>query len=158
MGSNAQMSTLLEEFKSITNALNDAGIDYAVCGGWAMAIHGLPRATMDIDLLVLSKDVDKIWSVAQNLGYDVEGLPLHFDVEIRRISKIDKSSKQLMTLDLLLVGDAINDVWEKRELVDWSEGSSWVVSADGLIKMKLLAGRKQDLADIEKLREASDEG
>jgi hypothetical protein len=151
------MSTLLEEFTSITGALNDAGIEYAVCGGWAMAIHGLPRATMDIDLLVLSKDVAKIWLIAQDLGYDIEGLPMHFDVEIRRISKIDKASKQLMTLDLLLVGDTIMDVWEKRELVDWREGSSWVVSADGLIKMKLLAGRKQDLADIEKLREASDE-
>ena len=158
MGSNAQMSTILEEFKSITRALNDAGIDYAVCGGWAMAIHGLPRATMDIDLLVLSKDVARIWQIAQELGYDVEGLPLHFDVEIRRISKIDTVSKQLITLDLLLVGDTIKDVWETRELVDWSEGSSWVVSADGLIKMKLLAGRKQDLADIERLREASDEG
>ena len=54
------MSTLLDEFKSITAALNDAGIDYAVCGGWAMAIHGLPRATMDIDLLVLADDLDRI--------------------------------------------------------------------------------------------------
>jgi hypothetical protein len=151
------MSTLLEEFKSITRALNDAGIDYAVCGGWAMAIHGLPRATMDIDLLVLENDLDKILRIAGNSGFDVEGLPLHFDVEIRRVSKIDSVSKQLVTLDLLLVGDSIADVWESRALLNWKEGSSWVVSADGLIKMKMLAGRKQDLADIEKLREAFDE-
>jgi hypothetical protein len=151
------MATLLDEFKSITQALNDAGIDYAVCGGWAMAIHGLPRATMDIDLLVLSEDVARIWLIAQDLGYEVEGLPLHFDVEIRRISKVDTASKQLITLDLLLVGDTIEDVWQNRKLVNWPEGSSWVVSPGGLIKMKLLAGRKQDLADIEKLRELSDE-
>jgi hypothetical protein len=55
------MSTLLEEFKSITQALNDAGIDYAVCGGWAMAIHGLPRATIDIDLLILGDDLERVW-------------------------------------------------------------------------------------------------
>ena len=42
------MSNLLDEFKAITEALNSAGIEYAVCGGWAMAIHGLPRTTQDI--------------------------------------------------------------------------------------------------------------
>lgn len=151
------MATLLDEFRSITMALNEAGIEYAVCGGWAMAIHGLPRATMDIDLLVLADDVDKVWRIAQEIGYDVEGLPLHFDIEIRRISKIDSESKKLITLDLLLVEDRIADVWANREEVKWREGSTWVVSKDGLVKMKLLAGRKQDLADIDKLREASNE-
>ena len=152
------MTTLLGEFKSITEALNAAGIEYAVCGGWAMAIHGLPRATMDIDLLILADDLDKILRTARGIGYDVDGLPLHFDVEIRRISKVSRDLKQLITLDLILVSDAIRDVWETRERLSWDEGLTSVVSRDGLIKLKLLAGRKQDLADIEKLREAEDEG
>lgn len=147
------MTTLLDEFKSITAALNDARIDYAVCGGWALAIHGLPRATMDIDLLVLADDVKRIWEIAQSIGYDVEGLPFHFDIEIRRISKIDREFKRLITLDLLLVGDNMKDVWMSRERMLWKEGESWVVSRAGLIKMKTLAGRKQDLLDIERLQE-----
>ncbi len=151
------MATLLDEFKAITSALNEAGIEYAVCGGWAMAIHGLPRATMDIDLLVAADDVKKIWGIAQTLGYDVEGLPLHFEIEIRRISKIDRESKKLITLDLLLVGDNSVDIWAKREEVKWREGTTWVVSKDGLIKMKRIAGRPQDLLDIEKLQEVADE-
>ncbi|MEP6704949.1 MAG: hypothetical protein ABJB34_09100 [Acidobacteriota bacterium] len=151
------MATLLSEFKSITEALNDAGIEYAVCGGWAMAIHGIPRATMDIDLLVLADDLEMIRQIAKDRGYDVEGLPLHFDVEIRRVSKVDRESKQLITLDLLLVSEALRDVWETRQELSWDEGTTSVVSRDGLIKMKLLAGRKLDLADIEKLREAQDE-
>src|SRR5215218_6642637 len=100
------MSTLLEEFKSITTALNDAAVEYAVCGGWAMAIHGLPRATIDIDLLIVGGDLERVWELAKQQGYDVEGLPLHFDdgiIEIRRISKVDRESKQLFTLDFLLV-------------------------------------------------------
>lgn len=151
------MPTLLDEFKSITSALNAAGIEYAVCGGWAMAIHGLPRATMDIDLLVLAEDIGRLWEIAKEIGYDVEGLPLHFDIEIRRISKIDRESKKLITLDLLLVADNTLDIWAAREEVKWREGSTWVVSKDGLIKMKRIAGRTQDMADIEKLLEASDE-
>lgn len=151
------MSTLLDEFKAITMSLNEAGIDYAVCGGWAMAIHGLPRATMDIDLMILADDLDAAWMVAKNLSYDIEGLPLHFDpIEIRRISKIDCESRHLITLDFLLVTEAVRDVWEAREEMNWIEGSSPTVSVDGLIKLKLLAGRKQDLADIDRLRGKND--
>lgn len=47
-------------------------------------------------------------------------------------------------------------VWERRECVEWEGTSLWVVSRDGLVQMKRLAGRLQDLADIEKL-EAPDE-
>jgi hypothetical protein len=151
------MATLLDEFKSITRALNDAGIDYAVCGGWAMAIHGLPRATMDIDLLILAEDLDRVLEVARTKEFEIEGLPLHFDIEIRRISKIDRVTNQLITLDLLLATAAHHDIWIDRKKIDWREGKTSVVSREALIRMKLLAGRTQDIADVEKLREAMDE-
>ena len=147
------MSTLLEEFKSITEALNDAGIDYAVCGGWAMAIHGLPRATIDIDLLVLGDDLERAWDLAKQLSYDVEGLPLHFgEIEIRRISKIDPESKRLYTLDFLLVTPPLSDVWYGRELIEWEDGKTWVVSKSGLIQLKKISGREQDILDINELK------
>lgn len=151
------MATLLDEFRSITTALNDAGIEYAVCGGWAMAIHGLPRATMDIDLLIRAEDLDRVVGIARSNGFDIEGLPLHFDIAIRRIPKIDRASKELITLDLLLVSDEQRDIWDDRRKINWKEGQTSVVSRDSLIKMKRLAGRTQDLADIEKLQEVTDE-
>jgi hypothetical protein len=151
------VGTLLDEFKSITSALNDAGIEYAVCGGWAMAIHGLPRATMDIDLLILPKDLARVLDIARKNDFDIEGLPLHFEIEIRRISKIDKAAKQLITLDLLIVSDDKLDIWTDRELIHWKEGQTSVVSRDSLIKMKKIAGRPQDLVDIEKLEEVANE-
>ncbi len=154
------MSSLLEEFVSFTETLNRGKIDYAICGGWAMAIHGLPRATIDIDLLVLSENLTDVWKIAQSLGYDVEGLPLHFHdgaIEIRRISKIDKEAKRLFTLDFLLVTEALKDVWKDRELIEWEDGKTWAVSREGLIRMKEISGREQDLLDIKKLREGEDE-
>ncbi len=50
----------------------------------------------------------------------------------------------------------MNDVWKSREIADWGNGHTWVVSRGGLIKMKTLAGRPIDLVDIERL-EADDE-
>ena len=149
------MSTLLDEFRSITKALNDARIEYAICGGWAMAIHGIPRATIDIDLLILGDDLERVWGLAKQLGYDVEGLPLHFGaIEIRRISKIDPGSKRVYTLDLLLVTPGIEKVWQDRQIVDWEEGTTSVVSKAGLVTLKEISGRDQDLVDIKKLRES----
>jgi hypothetical protein len=151
------MSTLLEEFKSITGALNDAEIEYAICGGWAMAIHGIPRATIDIDLLILGDDLERVWELAKQLGYDVEELPLHFGaIEIRRISKIDPESTRLYTLDVLLVTAGIEKVWQDRQIVDWAEGITSVVSKAGLVTLKEISGRDQDLVDIKKLRESEE--
>ena len=154
------MAGLLNEFVNFTETLNRETIDYAICGGWAIAIHGLPRATVDIDLLILTEDLDEVWSIARNLGYDVEGLPLHFNngaVEIRRISKIDKESKRLFTLDFLLVTEPLEEVWKTRELIEWEDGKTWTVSRSGLIRLKTISGREQDLLDVKKLREVENE-
>ena len=100
------MAQILDDFISITKELNQRGLEYAVCGGWAMAIHGFVRATMDIDLLILTEDLERTIAVARKKGFDIEELPLNFDggnTQIRRISKIDPVSKELITLDLILV-------------------------------------------------------
>jgi len=151
------MSTLLDEFKAVTEALAARSIEYAVCGGWAMTIHGLPRATIDIDLMILSSDLDTVWQIAKSLGYDVEGRSLHFADVARRISKVDPGAKRVYTLDLLLVTDQIKEVWRTRELVDWEESRTWVVSRQGLILLKQISGREQDLLDIKMLVEVADD-
>jgi predicted nucleotidyltransferase len=149
------MSTLFQEFTQIVSALNERGIDYAICGGFAMAIHGHPRSTVDIDVLVLTEDLEKAWQTAESLGYEVEGLPLSFHdgaVEIRRISKIDKETKDVFTLDFLLVTEAMEKVWNDREEIMLEGVTVNTVSQDGLIFMKTISARTQDLADIERLK------
>lgn len=152
------MATLLEEFTNLTNTLNERKIDYAVCGGWAMAILGFPRATIDIDLLILAENLDDVWKIAQDFGYNIEGMPLHFHdgkIEIRRISKVDRETKTLITIDFLLVTEAIKEVWQTRKTFEWNRGIINSVSKDGLIFLKKISGRLQDLADIERLENES---
>jgi len=154
------MADIFEEFQDLIKKLNQERIDYAVCGGWAMAIHGAPRATVDIDLLVLSENLERVWKIAEDLGYWVEGLPLSFDegiIEIRRISKIDEESKTLFTIDFLLVTEGLKKVWETRENIDFEADKVWTISREGLIFMKQLSGRHKDLGDIESLMEMDNE-
>ncbi len=148
------MATLLEELLAITSALDENGVDYAVCGGLAMAIHGFARATLDIDVLIRQENLEKSYEVAAKRGFDIKGLDMSFKeraVEIRRVSKIDDDG-EVLSLDLLLVTPMVEDVWESREQVVLQETLLSIVSKEGLIKMKTLAGRPQDLADIERLQ------
>lgn len=147
------MATLLDEFMQLISAFDETEIEYAVCGGLAMAIHGFVRATVDIDILIRAESLEKVYGLAAKYGYDIRGLDISFKeraVEIRRVSKIDDRG-EVLPLDLLIVTPQVEDVWETRERIDFLGRKLWVVSREGLIKMKTLAGRLQDLADIERL-------
>jgi cellobiose-specific phosphotransferase system component IIB len=147
------MATLIEELNDVISAFEHENIDYAVCGGLAMAIHGFARATLDIDLLILAESVEKAFQVAERLGYDIHGLDISFKeraVEIRRVSKIDDNG-EVLSLDLLLVTPQVQDVWEEKENHQFLGKKLWVISREGLIKMKTLAGRPKDLGDIDSL-------
>jgi hypothetical protein len=147
---------LYEEFKSIVSALEEHGIDYAVCGGLAMAVHGLPRATVDIDLLIPAERLEEAKSVAHGLGYIIEAQPMTFHkgaIEIRRLSKIDPSDGDLLMIDFLLVTPAVAAAWNDRIRVASPKGSVFVVSREGLIVLKSFRRSGQDLDDIERLKD-----
>ena len=148
------MATLLQELAEIISVLNHNEIEYAVCGGLALTIHGFPRATFDIDLLIKSNSLEEAYALAAEKGYDIKGLDMSFKeraVEIRRVSKIDDDG-EVLSLDLLLVTPQVDDVWETREKLVWENQDLWIVSREGLIKMKQLAGRAKDLIDIDRIQ------
>lgn len=75
-------------------------------------------------------------------------------MQLFRVSRAEGAS--LTTLDLMLVTPILVEVWNDRELVRAFDTTIKVVSKTALIKMKHLAGRLQDLADIESLRSISE--
>jgi nucleotidyltransferase AbiEii toxin of type IV toxin-antitoxin system len=144
------MIDLAEEFEAVISALAEHGIEYAVCGGLAMAIHGFPRATVDIDLLIPAEAEERVYAAVEPLGFRIRANPMHF--EIRRISKIDPAGDTLM-LDLLLVTPAFENVWRDRRTIESDFGPISVVSREGLIELKSgrMSGVDQD--DIKRLRD-----
>ena len=147
------MATLLDELSQLISALDENGIEYAVCGGLALTIHGFPRATFDIDILIRPESLENAYKVAAQFGYDIRGMDMSFKeraVEIRRVSKIDDDG-EVLPLDFLLVTPHVEDVWDTREKLIWQDRELWIVSREGLIKMKTLAGRAKDLIDIDRI-------
>jgi hypothetical protein len=141
----------------VIKALDQNQIDYALCGGLAMAIYGLPRATVDIDILIREDALERVLALAGKLGYTLRGKDLDFEtIKIRRVSKVDSETKDVLTLDMLLVTSEIRDIWETRVRAKLEGGQLSVVSKPGLIALKEMSGRPQDLADIAALKEDDD--
>lgn len=153
-----EITALFDELNDIIELLEKSNIEYAICGGLALAIHGFPRATFDIDILIKAESLEKAIEIVADKGYDIRGLDMSFKeraVEIRRVSKID-SDGEMLSLDFLLVTSKVEDVWETKEEYDWQGKDLWLVSREGLIKMKTLAGRNKDLIDLGRLKGEED--
>lgn len=150
------MLDLYDELRNLIAALDEHEIQYALCGGIAMAIYNRPRATVDIDFLIVADSLSEVIEVAKALKYTVRGLDMTFAndaVEIRRVSKIDQETGFVLSLDMLLVTPQIQQIWDARVRADWEGGKLSVVSREGLIALKKLSGRPQDLVDISALTE-----
>ncbi len=146
---------LLNELKKISLKLDQAGIDYALCGGLAIAIYAKPRATLDIDMMILPDFLSKTKIVLKKIGYTMSSAPMKFNqgaVIIHRLSKADKKSGEYFIVDLLLATPETRQAWETRLTVDWKGHPLKVVSPRGLILLKSMRKAGQDLDDIEYLR------
>jgi hypothetical protein len=148
------------ELKGLVEALELQAIPYALCGGLALAFHGHPRFTKDIDILIDPADLDRVSVLARTRGFSVAGGRLRLGagermVELFRISKVEGTD--VLTLDLLLANRVMAGVWNGRESFAWNGRTVWVVSAAGLADMKRLAGRDQDLVDLKLLESKTHE-
>jgi len=148
------MIDLYQQLGAITRAFEKAGVEYALCGGLAMAIYGFPRATIDIDFLLPDEGLPAARSAAALLGYTLPASPMNFakgKIRIERVSKVDPESHDVLTLDLLLVTPATVKIWSDRRRAKWEMGEIWVVSRSGLIELKKLRLSGQDQDDIRRL-------
>jgi hypothetical protein len=148
-----------EELLGVVKAFDVANIEYAICGGLAVAIHGFPRGTKDIDVLIQETDLDRAKRAAETVGFDIESGLIRFrtgqpdEERMFRVVKVDGS--EMLVLDLILVTPPLAEVWSKRATLQVGEFSITTVSKEGLIAMKRSAGRPIDLRDIELLERPS---
>jgi len=153
-------------FEPLFRALNDADIRYVVVGGLAVVLHGHARLTVDVDLVV---DLDeeqarRAMAALVQLGLQprVPVNPADFaDRSIREewirdrgmqvFSMIDPSNP-MRAVDLFVDHPIpFEELWSRSVEIDLQDSSVRVASIPDLIHLKRLAGRLQDVADIEQL-------
>ncbi|MBA3393911.1 MAG: hypothetical protein H0T89_14790 [Deltaproteobacteria bacterium] len=146
---------IVDELHAIAAALRGAGIPYAVCGGIAVTAHGATRSTKDIDVVLAREHLSAALVAVAPLGYNIPAGPMVFGAgtpQERHVQRVNKIvGAQHLILDLLLAEQAYAGVLDDRVDVELGAGTITFVSRETLLRMKRLAGRPIDLADIEKL-------
>ncbi len=146
---------LTTEFSELISALEAKDVPYALCGGLAVVLHGYPRLTQDIDLLIREEDLQRVLEVAQAHGFDIHAGLMVFksgtdrETKLYRVTKIE--GRDHLMLDLLYVTPAFEKAWETRVRFTTEKRSVWAVSREGLETMKRASGRLRDLVDLQKL-------
>ncbi len=140
------------------STLNNSSVAYALCGGMAVVLHGYPRLTRDIDLLIRPEDLSAAREALEAIGFTISAGLLIFDTGTpheRQVFRISKATgSEILTVDLLLLPSFLHEVWKTRETYEVESVPIDVVDRNGLIAMKRIAGRAQDLSDIENLGES----
>ena len=151
---------IIEELYRLTEAFAANRLEYAVCGGLAVAIHGRPRLTVDIDVVVAAQDIARAAEIASGVGFDdVSGwvpLPLN-NLGINRLYRLNKvSGEEFLTLDLLEANSSGNAIFSDRETFDVKGRSIQSLTRAALIAMKRASDRTKDRLDVELLHDETD--
>lgn len=122
----------------VVQALNKYRLNYAIVGGYALALHGLVRATIDVDLVLSLKLADFEFA---ELALAEIGLQSRLPIRAQDVIKMRR------------------EYIENRNLLAWSFGGKkiTVISLKELLKMKVKAGRPQDLVDAKNIKEKLNE-
>jgi hypothetical protein len=151
---------LFDEFSQLVSEFKNENIEYALCGGLAMAVYAFPRATLDIDILIEPESLEKVKTIAKRLGFTFDTGLMNFSdgaIQIYRLTKVSTDSSDTLMLDMLLLTPEIKEVWESKQILTWDQGDLPVVSPKGLIKLKSMRLSGQDLDDIKNLESIIDE-
>ena len=155
------------DYRIIFKELNKMEIDYLLVGGLAVNFHGVPRLTYDIDLMIwlnpdnILKLVNKLtkWGYKPKVPIDPKDLA---DEKKRASWMQDKGMKAINfysenlpigEIDILFDSPIPYKTLKERAVAFVLEGEKIpIVSINDLIELKLKAGRKQDLSDVEHLK------
>ena len=149
------------ELLLVVDALAIERVPYALCGGLALAVHGFPRATKDIDVLVQAHQIESAFAAIRKVGFTLRAGPMPLGVGTSNPQRLFRATKvsggQHLTVDLLEVSPSYQAAWSSRMTGTFKGRELAVVSRDGLISMKRLSTRNKDRVDLDTLEGKTDE-
>ena len=143
-----------QDFEELLKLLEEHKVEYLIVGGYAVAFHGYPRFTKDIDIYynISAINILGLQKALEKFGFTIKDLPaelfyskgniITFGIEPVRVDLINEIS-----------GVEFNDAWENRARGNYGTSEVNFINKSDLIKNKTSTPRLQDKADAEKLSE-----
>ena len=148
---------MLNRLKDVFKSFQQHEIRYVVIGGIASVIHGVPRATFDLDILIEAthENACRLLDALLDAGLGTASLTTPEDLLANEITIF----KDWVRIDVQTSTPGLDfqQAWNRKETMYYQEQAFYVVSVEDLISSKRAAGREVDLEDVRLLELPEDE-
>lgn len=147
---------LQKDIREFIALLISERVEFLLVGGYALAYHGAPRFTEDIDFFVVVSEANavRLEKVLHRFGFGDLGLTQKDFLEENQVFQLGRAPHRI---DLLtgLSGLTWEQAWQSRKRIELDGLEMDVIGKEALILNKKATGRTQDLADAERLEKGN---
>jgi predicted nucleotidyltransferase len=144
-----------EDYRELLKSLNGRGVEYVIVGAYALAHHGVPRATGDLDILIRSTEDNALHVIRalKDFGFEFPDLSA---ADLQEPETVVQLGVPPVRVDLItsLTGLSWDEAYSGREAAVYGGVPVFYIGREQLIANKRALGRKRDLADLEALGES----
>lgn len=145
---------MIEDFRDLLRALAEQRVRFLVVGAHALAAHGVPRATGDLDIWVEAdaENAAAVWSALAAFGAPLASLGIA-ERDFETPDQIVQLGLPPFRVDVMtsISGITFSDAWEQRLSGSLFDVSVDFIGRDSLITNKKASGRPKDLEDVRSL-------
>ena len=141
---------LSKDWREFLELLNSRGVDYVIVGAHSLALHGRPRYTGDLDILVRStpENARLLVDILNEFGFAQSGFK---EPDFLKPGQLIQLGRAPTRIDLLISGVSSEEAFAGKVSAELDGIPVFVLSKDALVRNKRAVGRPQDLADIDTL-------
>lgn len=149
---------LNEDFQDLLVLFADAGVEFVIVGAYALAFHGAPRASGDIDLLVnpTPANAERVLDALARFGAPLEAAGITAE-DFSRPGSVYQVGLPPRRIDILteISGVPFDEAWASRAQGEVQGRPVSFIGRAALLRNKEASGRPKDLADIARLRQTN---
>lgn len=149
------LGALNPDFRDLLQAFVDEGVEFVIIGAYALALHGVPRFTGDLDLLIRPspENAAKVWRALARFGAPVEATGVR-PADFESPGIVYQIGLPPARIDILteITGVTFEDVWTTRATTHLDGSPVHFIGRDAFLRNKQATGRAKDLADAERLK------
>ncbi|MHB1863650.1 MAG: hypothetical protein ACYCVL_11825 [Gemmatimonadaceae bacterium] len=145
------------DFRDIVAELMQAGVRFMVVGAHALSVHGVPRATADLDIWIdrTPENASRVWKALAAFGAPLDSLGVARE-DLLRADVVVQIGLPPLRVDLMtgLSGVTFAEAWPSRLEAEFEGVRVPFLGREALIRNKTATGRMKDLGDLESLGES----
>ncbi|MDA1081368.1 MAG: hypothetical protein O2973_06765 [Gemmatimonadetes bacterium] len=144
------------DFRDVLAELVRADARFMVVGAHALGVHGVPRATLDLDIWIdaTPENAGRVWSALAAFGAPLDSLAVR-EADFTRADVVAQFGVPPFRIDFLTTvsGVSFDEAWNDRVVSMFDDIAVPYIGRDAFVRNKRASGRTKDLADLESLGE-----